>query len=296
VSAEADRVTEVVGAPPPMNGDAPATSSNRQVQLNEELWAGEDLVRHYTGRTLRVPEVMLLVRYREALSGRVLELGCGGGRLSGYLLDLAQDFHGLDISPRMVAHCGHIYPAGTFSLGDLRELSRYTSDSFDVVFASFNVLDVLDDGERRRVLGEIHRMLADGGLLMMSSHNLAHASSIPKPTSLHTRHPLQVVRELMSMPRRVLNRRRLLPLQRVERDYAILIDEAHDYGVLHYYVDRDEQQRQFVETGFELLECLDLDGRPVTAGERASRAPELHYVARRVGDASPDPRPAAAPG
>jgi SAM-dependent methyltransferase len=253
-----------------------------QVRVNEQLWAGEDLVSHYTGRTLRAPEVMLLVRHRDELSGRVLELGCGGGRLSGYLADLASDFRALDISPLMVAHCSRAYPAGTFEVGDLRELSRYADASLDAVFASFNVLDVLDDAERRRVLGELHRMLDRDGLLILSSHNLAHAPSIPRPTKLRTRNPIGAVHQLLRMPRRERNRRRLLPLQRVHDDYAILTDEAHEYGILHYYIGRDAQQRQLAGAGFELLECLDLDGRAVGSGEDAAAHPELHYVARRT--------------
>lgn len=261
----------------------PATAPiDAQAKINEQLWAGEDLVEHYTGRTLRPPEVMMLVRYRDALAGRVLELGCGGGRLSGYLNELARDFHGLDISPPMVAHCRRLYPDGTFELGDLRELSRYDSSSFDVVFASFNVIDVLNDAERRDVLAELHRMLLPGGLLMMSTHNLAHAPSIPRPTRIGTRNPVRIVRRLLRMPRRERNRRRLLPLQSEHGDYAILTDEAHEYGILHYYIGRDAQARQLAEAGFELLECLDLDAHPVEAGQSAPSHAELHYVARRV--------------
>jgi len=224
---------------------------------------------------------MLLVRYREALCGRVLELGCGGGRLSGYLCELARDFHGLDISPLMVAHCSRLYPDGAFELGDLRDLSGYESGAFDVVCASFNVIDVLDDAERRGVLAEIHRMLDRDGLLLMSSHNLAHAPFIPKPTRIDTRNPVRAARQLLRIPRRERNRRRLLPFQRQHDGYAILTDEAHEYGILHYYVGRDAQQRQLDDVGFELLECLDLDGRAVPAGELAPLHPELHYAARR---------------
>jgi SAM-dependent methyltransferase len=265
-----------------MQADPAAAPAGAQAEINEQLWAGEDLVDHYTGRTLRAPEVMMLVRYRDALAGRVLELGCGGGRLSGYLDALARDFHGLDISPLMVAHCRRVYPDGTFELGDLRELAGYESASFDVVFASFNVIDVLDDAERRDVLVQIHRMLGPDGLLMMSSHNLAHAPSIPKPTRVGSRNPARIARQLLRMPRRERNRRRLLVHQRDQGDYAILTDEAHEYGILHYYIGRDAQARQLAETGFELLECLDLDARPVNAGQSAASHPELHYVARRI--------------
>lgn len=252
------------------------------MQVNEALWAGEDLVRHYTGRSLRPAEVMLLVRYREALGGRVLELGCGGGRLSGYLIALSSDFHGLDISPLMVAHCSRTYPGGTFELGDLRDLSGYGDGAFEVVFGSFNVIDVLDHAERLRVLAELHRIIAPEGLLMVSSHNLAHAPFIPRPTKLTSRHPLRIARQALSLPRRERNRRRLLPLQRVESDHAVLTDEAHDYGILHYYISRDAQERQLAEAGFRLLECLDLDGQVVEPGGQAAAHPELHYVARRT--------------
>lgn len=255
--------------------------ASRQALVNEQLWANADLVEHYSNRVLRPPEVMLLIRHREALSGRVLELGCGGGRLSGYLIELSSQFCGLDISAAMIAHCRRVYAGGSFEQGDLRDLSRYADGSFEVVFASFNVLDVLDDIERRAALGEIRRLLCADGLLMMSSHNLAYAPYISKPTQLRSRRPVQLVRQLRQMPRQIRNWKRTLPLQRAADDYAVLVDEAHDYSILHYYVDRDAQERQLSALGFTLLECLDLDGRPVQAGDSAASHPELHYAARR---------------
>ena len=265
-------------------GGATASQSS-QVRLNEQLWANSNLVEHYTNRALRAPETMMLERYRDALSGRVLELGCGAGRLSGHLLAVAQEFRGLDISPSMIAHCRRAYPGGRFEQGDLRDLSRYETGSLDVVFAPFNVLDVLDDAERGRVLGEIRRMLADEGLLMMSTHNLAHAPYIPKPTHLYSRrNPVRLSRELLRVPRRIRNWRRGQPLQSRRGHHAILVDEAHDYSILHYYIGRDAQQRQLAGLGFELLECLDLDGRSVEPGEEAALCAELHYVARPTPD------------
>ena len=148
---------------------------NDQARLNAELWARGDFVEFYATRDLRPVEATLLDRYRDALAGRVLELGCGAGRLTGHLCELAQIVHGVDISPAMVAYCRQTYPRGTFSEGDLRDLSRFESGSFDVVVAPFNVLDVLGDAERRRVLKEIRRILDSGGLLIMSSHNRGYA-------------------------------------------------------------------------------------------------------------------------
>jgi hypothetical protein len=68
-------------------------------------------------------------------------------------------------------------------------------------------------------------------------------------------------------------------MQRTAPDHAILVDEAHDYTLLHYYISRDAQERQLAEAGFELLECLDIDGRPVPPGTDAEGSSELQYVA-----------------
>ena len=83
----------------------------------------------------------------------------------------------------------------------------------------------------------------------------------------------------------MLNHRRLGALEHREASYAIVNDEAHDYSFLHYYIRRDDEARQLSELGFELIECLDVNGDPVPANA-PSQSPWLHYIARRAsGDA-----------
>ena len=55
------------------------------------------------------------------------------------------------------------------------------------------------------------------------------------------------------------------PSERHEERYAILNDIGHEFRTLHYYVTRDNQERQLREHGFELAECLDLEGEAVRA-------------------------------
>jgi SAM-dependent methyltransferase len=245
------------------------------------LWARRDLVKKYATRDLRPAEVMLLARYREALSGRVLELGCGAGRLTGYLAELAAAVHAIDVSPAMLDHCRQTYPQVSFEQRDLRDLSAFEAGSFEVIVAPYNVLDVLNDDDRRRALDEARRILTPDGLLMLSSHNRAAAHLIVDSLRLRSYSPLRAAIVLARLPRWRRNRRRLLPLQRFEPGYAILNDVAHDFAALHYYITRDAQERQLAEHGFELLECLDEDGRLVEAGADAAESSELHYVARR---------------
>jgi SAM-dependent methyltransferase len=261
--------------------------ADRQSQLNAEVWSQGAFVDIYASRGLRPAETVVIDRNRAALTGRVLELGCGAGRLTEHLIGIAREVHGVDISPAMIDYCRRTYSGATFGVADLRDLSAFPDGSYEAVVAIANVLDVLGDAERRRVLGEIARILVPGGLLIASSHNLGFAQHITKPT--HIAKPERIdrrtLREILyairQMPQRVRNRRRLLPLQRVENDYAILIDEAHDFSLLHYYTSRDAQARQFADQGLELLECVDVTGAPVGPGEMSTESSELHYAARR---------------
>jgi SAM-dependent methyltransferase len=255
---------------------------DEQAHLNADVWEHSDFVAQYATSELRPVETLLLERYRLQLCGRVLELGCGAGRLTGHLSQLSREVHGVDLSPAMVEYCRRAYPSVTFTVGDLRDLSPFAGGSFDVIVAPFNVIDVLGDSERRRVIREIGRLLVDGGLLIVSSHNLHYAPSIARPTRIEERTARGVARSLHQLPRRLRNRRRLAHLQRRERDYAVLVDEAHDFSLLHYYISRDAQARQFAEEGFELLECRQLSGAPVDPGEACAECPELYYVARHA--------------
>jgi SAM-dependent methyltransferase len=255
-----------------------------QSRANDELWARPDLVKAYATRVLRPVEVTLLVHYREALSGRVLELGCGAGRLTGYLSEIASSTHGLDISPAMVAYCRRRYPRATFGVGDLRDVSAFKPGSFDVIVASYNVIDVLGDAERAGVLEGIHRVLRPGGLLIMSSHNRANAPRRRLRDALAARNTVGLAVSLFELPRWLVNRRRLRRFERNEPGYAILNDVSQDFAALHYYITRDAQARQLKDHAIELIECLDLEGRRVEAGEAARQTSELHYVARACPD------------
>ncbi len=259
----------------------PDHSDDAQARANAEVWAKGNFIAEYSSRDLRPAEVTFLIRYRDQLGGRTLELGCGAGRLTGYLIDLSKEVHGIDISPRMVAHCQQAYPSATFTTMDLREISSFGADSFDTVIATYNVLSVLGDSERRRVLGAVLKLLSPGGLLMMSAHNLAFVPKLRDPTDLKGRNIVRSFGRLALMPVRLRNRRALLAQQRFGSDHAVINDDALNYRLLHYYISRDAQERQLNEAGFEFVECLDHEGARVNAGETAADWVELYYVARK---------------
>jgi SAM-dependent methyltransferase len=265
--------------------ESQASGEESQAQLNTARWSKADLIEDYANRRLRPAEAALIDRYRTSLAGRVLELGCGAGRLTGHLSEISPDVHGIDLSPAMVAYCRQTYPRASFAVGDLRDLCGFPAGAYDAVLAPFNVLDVLGDAERRRVLSEIGDLMAADGVLIMSSHNRAYAERPLTRVRLWIRlwcgSPRRPLSSLRNLPVRFANRRRLRKLQCVEDGYSTVNDEAHDFSILHYYITRDAQEDQLADLGFRLVECLDLNAGDVERGESASHCSELHYVVRR---------------
>jgi hypothetical protein len=56
---------------------------DEQSLVNADVWAHGDFVKDYAWKDLRPAEARLFELHREQLSGRVLELGCGAGRVTG---------------------------------------------------------------------------------------------------------------------------------------------------------------------------------------------------------------------
>lgn len=253
-----------------------------QRRVNDGAWGGGRLVPAYANRRLRPVEVDLLVRYRDSLAGRVLELGSGAGRLTGYLAEISDAVEGVDLSAEMVAYSRRHYPKAQFRQGDLRDELIFGGRTWNAIVAPFNVVDVVDDADRRQLLDRVQHALEPGGLFIMSSHNRAVADRLGDPLRLVGVSPAEALAALARMPGWWLNRRRLRKFEHQEEAYAILNDQGHGYSLLHYYITRDAQERQLKDHGFELIDVRDLDGSPVAAGEAAAHCSELHYVARRV--------------
>src|SRR5262249_55526483 len=108
--------------------------------------------------------------------GRLIDLGCGSGRL---LLDFAgRGFSvvGVDLSePMLQVAAGKAAQAGqTVSLlkANLVELDAVANSSFDYAACLFSTLGMIDGhAERRRMIGHAHRLLRPGGTFLSHVHN-----------------------------------------------------------------------------------------------------------------------------
>ncbi len=92
---------------------------------------------------------------------RILDAGCGQGRVGGYLAQRGHDVVGVDIDPVLIDHAAAGYPEANFHVGDL--CTDPLPQDFDVVVSAGNVMCFLDPHGRQDALRNIAQALATEG-------------------------------------------------------------------------------------------------------------------------------------
>ena len=139
---------------------------------NLRVYDSAEVAEHYAGLSYLTPCEQHMFESHVRVGARVLEIGVGGGRVSGFLLQRASSYTGVDYAPKMVEACRRKYPAADFRVADASDLSVFSDGTFDNVVMAFNTIDYLvPDSARARCLAEVRRVLKPSGLLILSSHN-----------------------------------------------------------------------------------------------------------------------------
>jgi SAM-dependent methyltransferase len=97
---------------------------------------------------------------------RVLDAGCGTGRVSGFLVDAGHEVVGVDGDPALIAEAERQHPGGRWLVGDLAELDlpgRDIADPFDAIVCAGNVMTFLAPSTRGEVLRRMRAHLLPGG-------------------------------------------------------------------------------------------------------------------------------------
>lgn len=97
---------------------------------------------------------------------RVLDAGCGPGRLGGHLHRAGHTVVGVDVDAALIAAAEQDHPGPTWLVGDLAELdlpARGIAAGFDVIVCAGNVMTFLAPSTRRDVLRGFERHLGVDG-------------------------------------------------------------------------------------------------------------------------------------
>ncbi|MEZ5263662.1 MAG: class I SAM-dependent methyltransferase [Acidimicrobiales bacterium] len=112
-------------------------------------------------------------RFIDAVVGRgarILDAGCGPGRVGGELHRRGHTVIGVDVDPVLIEAAGVDHPGPTWLVGDLAELdlpAAGITEPFDAIVSAGNVMTVLAPSTRTEVLTRLGRHLADQGRLVV---------------------------------------------------------------------------------------------------------------------------------
>ena len=269
-------------------------SKTQSALVNLEAYRSAAVVADYTGSTgLQRAEIEILSRMRNAFRHkRILDIGIGGGRTTAPLLDISDDYIGIDFSPEMIAASRQRYPSVLFEVCDAREMSRFQDRSFDLIVFSYNGIDNVGHSDRLRILGEIYRVLAYPGAFVFSSHN--RRGLVRRPWTrfyvYRNAHPLRRPQQFFK-----LFMKEFIPdcvghlrnrWREIESDeFAIINDEAHHFALLTYYITLEEQINQARKIGFQNIEAVDQNGNWLLEQDYISCSdPWVYYICHKQGD------------
>ncbi|MEV4709445.1 class I SAM-dependent methyltransferase [Actinoplanes sp. NPDC049316] len=94
---------------------------------------------------------------------RILDAGCGTGRVGAHLAAAGHDVTGVDLDPHLIAAAQQDHPGPRWLQGDLAELDL--PDRFDVIICAGNVMTFVAPDTRVEILRRLRAHLADGARL-----------------------------------------------------------------------------------------------------------------------------------
>ncbi|KAB7751175.1 SAM-dependent methyltransferase [Mycolicibacterium mucogenicum DSM 44124] len=121
--------------------------------------AGEDLVGEAR-----------LIDAMASRGARILDAGCGPGRIGGYLAAAGHDVVGVDVDPALIAAAEQDHPGPRWLVGDLAELdlpARGIPEPFDLIVSAGNVMTFVAPSTRVQVLSRLRAHLADDGRVVI---------------------------------------------------------------------------------------------------------------------------------
>ena len=155
-----------------------APSRTRSARRPAEGWQGWDEYAPFydweNAQTVQRRDVAFWERLASAQDGRVLELGCGTGRITIPVARAGAQIVGIDRSAEMLARGrqrlrrARLGPVARLVRGDIRALPFRRRPGFSLVMAPYGILQSLTrEKDLEATLTSVHDVLARGGLFVI---------------------------------------------------------------------------------------------------------------------------------
>ena len=118
------------------------------------------------------PELEVFIPYIKP-GFKLLDLGCGNGRLLKTLseLEFSFDYLGIDFSQGLIEQAKKDWPSHKFAIGDIEKMD-FPAASFDAIFMIASFHHIYGAKNRLALLKKINNWLKPGGYLFMTNWNL----------------------------------------------------------------------------------------------------------------------------
>jgi len=268
-----------------------ATRLARMSEAIKDAYDLEGIPESYGRNTeLFKAEAFILSYVREEIENKaILDIGVGAGRTVPYLTALTSSYTGIDYSQNMLRYCRDRHPGAKLLQCDARNMDLFQDGAFDVVVATWNVIDDADHAGRLKILNEVRRVLRPRGLFIFSTHNRDFQTrsayrfrgfvSAPNPINLIKCNAIRIKRYVTG----ILNH---LDVKRSEihnREYAVINDPSHNFRLLTYYIGKESQLAQLTRIGFSDIEMVDEGGSFITPLQECLDG-WIYYICRRSGE------------
>lgn len=99
---------------------------------------------------------------------KILEIGCGPGNITKYLLSKRPDFDvfGIDIAPNMIELASKSNPIASFAVMDSRQIDQIKT-KYDGIICGF-CLPYLSPSDSQKLISDCYNLLNKNGLIYMS--------------------------------------------------------------------------------------------------------------------------------
>jgi trans-aconitate methyltransferase len=99
---------------------------------------------------------------------KILEIGCGPGNITKYILSKRPDFdiYGIDIAPNMIELAKKNNPTARFAIIDIRQIDGIKT-KYDGIVCGF-CLPYLSQTDRIKLIADCYKLLNENGLLYLS--------------------------------------------------------------------------------------------------------------------------------
>lgn len=122
--------------------------------------------RHYSW-----PEFKFFEKHLQEPQLKILDLGCGNGRLVNFL-DKNHQYTGVDISSNLIKQAKKLHPKHKFQVGDMLDLSDLHNEHFDRLICVAAFHHIPSQKSRLEALKNMYTALKPDGTLILTVWNL----------------------------------------------------------------------------------------------------------------------------